>query len=374
MEVDFVYRLLFLTLLTFALIPSALCDEVSLSSITVTHLKSNVNLLTNGSFEDMETSGMPKGWAWNSGNINASCKADTKSALDGRVSMKITNTTPADAGINADLSFSKPISLEPGKQYTLSVWARSYNPGFTRIFGNLDLQYRIIIPSTNGKWERLSVTFTPAEKDKNFEITILSRGETDGVWLDDIRFEQGSSATLSNPSPGSSHSFRLCADNRDVEIISEGAFSIPFSVYAPGKFSGIIETNMSGKHLTRRVDISPGFSKIAINGLSESAAYGTRKLSLRLLAADRPIASAYANVQYYSTPFVKSRLQALKHELLSFNSKLKQLKACGQDISYPMVSYTILQNSLSYAISDTNAGRVKRAVSQLSDQIGRAHV
>lgn len=361
------YRLLFLPLIFFALTSTVLAGELSLSSIDTQSSKCRGNLISNGSFEELEKDGIPNGWRWDKGGIDASCKVDTKSALDGRVSIKISNTTPAEAGINAELSISAPITLEPGKQYTLSVWTKSYNPGFTRIFGNLDLKYRIIIPPTNGKWERVSCTFTPAEKDKDFEISILSRGETNGVWLDDIRLEQGSSAALSSPSTGSSHNFRLCSDNRDVEIMTEGAFGVPFLVYAPRAFSGIIEADISGKRFATRANLKPGISKIVVNGLSKSAAYGTRKLSLRLLEANKTTASAYANVRYYSTPYVKSRLQALKQELLYFNAKLKQIRSCGQDTSYPMVSYTTMQNSLGYAINDIDAGRVKRAVSQLAD-------
>ncbi|MCE5322738.1 beta-galactosidase [bacterium] len=361
------YRLLFLPLILFTLITCALGDEVSLSSIDIQSIQPNVNLISNGSFEEVGADGMPSGWRWNKGDVDASCIVDKTSALDGRISLRITNTTPADAGINADLSISKPVDLEPGKQYTLSAWTKSYNPGFTRIFGNENLQYRIIIPATNGKWERVSLTFTPTEKERNFEISILSRGETDGIWLDDIRLEQSASASLGNPSLGSSKDIRLCADKRDVEIMTEGAFSVPFLVYASRAFSGVVKTDMSGKHFSKHVDINPGFSKIVINGVSESAGYGTRKLSLRLLESNKLTASAYANVQFFSTPYVKSRLQVLKQELLSFNSKLKQLKACRQDISYPMVSYTVLQNSINYAIPDADAGRIKRAVSQLSD-------
>jgi hypothetical protein len=369
------YRLLLLTSLFFIISPSAFGNDVEITSIEIKPDIVSRNLIPNGSFESAARDGIPSGWKWNTAGIDATCKVDTQSAFDGRRSLKFTNRSPAVAGINGELSIVKPISLEPGKKYTLSVWTKSYNPGFTRIFGGKDLEFRIVIPATKGKWRRVSLTFTPTEKDKNFEICILTRGETSGVWLDDIRLEKGDRATIGKHSSRSASRTRLTSDDQDSEIMTEGEFKVPFTVYVPKGFLGKAEVGISTsvKCLTSRVDLKPGASRIIVHGRSDSAGYLPRTITLRLLSGGKELASSPADIRFYSTPYVKSRLQYLERELPGYKAKLEQIKSRGHDIAYPLVSYTVLENSLKYTLADVEGGRIVRAVSQLSDleQIAR---
>lgn len=64
---------------------------------------------------------------------------------------------------------------------------------------------------------------------------------------------------------------------------------------------------------------------------------------------------------------VKAGLQAIEDSLPSIKANLDKLKAGGQDISYPIVSYTVLQNFIGYSREEVDHGEMKRAVDQLSE-------
>ncbi|MCE5322742.1 beta-galactosidase [bacterium] len=64
---------------------------------------------------------------------------------------------------------------------------------------------------------------------------------------------------------------------------------------------------------------------------------------------------------------IKAGLQAIEDSLPPIKANLDKLKSRGQDISYPMVSYTVLQNFVGYSREETDYGDIKRAVDQLSE-------
>ncbi|MEN6357889.1 MAG: beta-galactosidase [Armatimonadota bacterium] len=64
---------------------------------------------------------------------------------------------------------------------------------------------------------------------------------------------------------------------------------------------------------------------------------------------------------------IKSGLDVIEKSLPSIKADLDKLKAGGQDISYPMVSYTVLANFVGYAKEDVDKNEVQRASYALSD-------
>ncbi|MCE5324337.1 beta-galactosidase [bacterium] len=63
----------------------------------------------------------------------------------------------------------------------------------------------------------------------------------------------------------------------------------------------------------------------------------------------------------------RTDLQVIKLSLPTIKTKLDRIKASGQDISYPMVSYTVLENFVDYALTDvdTNATLAATELSEL---------
>lgn len=64
---------------------------------------------------------------------------------------------------------------------------------------------------------------------------------------------------------------------------------------------------------------------------------------------------------------IADRLGSLERTLPALRAKIDQVKARGQDVSYPMVTYTVLENFIGYAREDAGKGEVKRAAMQLWD-------
>ena len=64
---------------------------------------------------------------------------------------------------------------------------------------------------------------------------------------------------------------------------------------------------------------------------------------------------------------VKAGLEAIQQSLPAFKADLNKIKSKGQDISYPMISYTVMENFVGYALDDLKSGNVGRASVQLSD-------
>lgn len=343
----------------------AYADDVKLTSIDVQAAVANPNLAPNGSFEQLGTNGFPDGWKWDKRNTNATCTVDNSSAFIGDRCLKCTINSTTESGVYAELLNSSPIKIEPNKPYTLSVWSKSDNPGYLRIGGGSDWHYNVTILASEGKWQRTSVTFTSKENDKDFEISIVSKGVSKCFWLDDIKLEAGNKATFDTLSK----SIQLCPQNQDMEFVTDGDFSIPFDLYIPKATSGSIEATISTskERCTKQMAFQQGIQQVTVNGHFTNVQNSPLPITLRLIDGDNEAVTARTNVTFYSETYAKNRLEGLKQQMPGFKTKLEQLKARGMDVSYPMVSYTVLDNFIGYAGDDAVKGELKRAFMQISD-------
>ncbi len=81
----------------------------------------------------------------------------------------------------------------------------------------------------------------------------------------------------------------------------------------------------------------------------------------------RELASARTEMRFFSQPYTRSHLQALQQALPKLKAEIDRLKAAGHDVSYPMVTYTVLENFTGYALEDAGKGEIKRASMALAD-------
>ena len=99
---------------------------------------------------------------------------------------------------------SPAVSMKPGQAYTLSVHARSDNPGATLRLAvwnrpldwreNPDAQSESIVLGTT--WQRYELTFTVASYYDRGAVDLLAEGEVEGkVWVDGVQLETGPRAT-----------------------------------------------------------------------------------------------------------------------------------------------------------------------------------
>ncbi|MEN6357354.1 MAG: beta-galactosidase [Armatimonadota bacterium] len=78
-------------------------------------------------------------------------------------------------------------------------------------------------------------------------------------------------------------------------------------------------------------------------------------------------AQEQTNSQVFSEQYIKDHLQQIAKALPSLKAKMDKLKAKGQDISYPMVTYTVLDSFIGYVDEDATKGELERASMQLTD-------
>ncbi|MDR2849555.1 MAG: carbohydrate binding domain-containing protein, partial [Verrucomicrobiota bacterium] len=158
--------------------------------LTLEPFDPGANLVPNASFETAEN-GCPAGWRWDPRNTDAALTFDTAEPHSGRAAIKITNGTAFGAHVYATLWLAQAAPVKPGTRYTLSAFVKTgaAAPGVW-IGGGEGWKVRRSLPATQGRWQRVSHTFTTAEKETAFVLRICSDRPTDGVWLDDLSLRE----------------------------------------------------------------------------------------------------------------------------------------------------------------------------------------
>lgn len=345
--------------------------DVDLASISIHSAKANQNLIPNGSFEQTDPNSVSKWWSWGTRwAADTTCTLDKAIAVSGLQSLKITNNTPLESPYTGLLTLAKAVQVDPGKPYTLSAWVKSNGTGVSSIVTGAGWRYRVTLQPTGGLWQPFTMTFTPDNADKgNLGVFVQSESPTKGLWLDDFKLEQGEAATYDQVPNGTAGVLQLWPESHDMDLLSEGSFSVPFLLNVPKSINATIEAKISASKssITKKITLEPGMVHIMIAGTSSSAKYTPRVVTLRLLNGNRELVSAKTTIRFYSQSYTKAGLQHLEQDLPGLREKLEQLKSRGMDVSYPMVTYTVLENFIGYAKEDADKNEVKRASEALSD-------
>lgn len=365
-----VHYLFFTVIFVVAICSYAHGSDVEIKSIDLRPAVSGSNIVVNGSFEQLDAQGMAQGWKWGAHwPADASCVIDETTAVSGSRSLKIVNRTPLESPYTGLLSTAASSRTVPGKPYTLSAWVKSDDPGVASICTGMGWRYRIMLSPTGGEWVPVALTFTPDQADKNIEIFVQSESPTSGLWLDDIKLEAGDSATFDRVPVERAGNVQLWPENQNVEIYSDGGFSLSFLLHASNNIPATVEASLSTskKCATSNIDIKPGITRVVVNGISKDAGYQPRMVTLRVLDGGKEIASAQTQVQFYSRDYAVTHLRNIKRALPGLKKQIELLRIRGEDVSYPLVSYTVLENFIGYALEDLDNNEVKRAVMALAD-------
>ena len=99
-----------------------------------------------------------------------------------------------------------------------------------------------------------------------------------------------------------------------------------------------------------------------------SASDAPRTITLRLEDDGKERrAQIQSPIRFYSPGNALKRLADLRAKLPSLKADLEGVKARGQDISYPQVTLTVLENFVRYAEEDVQHAEVKRSLEQIDD-------
>ncbi len=367
-----IWFLLAVHLLPFGTLAAADAPErsgvVQFKRVTVTPLPVNPNLLANPGFEEAAGDGAPTGWQWDPRNTDATCRTDATTAHRGRRSVLLTNGTEFGAHVYGTLWSTSPVTLHPGRRYTLSAWVKSAAPGNVTLLGGAAWQYRAGASPTGDTWQRIAVSFTPQEKDLEFTARINTESPTAAAWIDDIKLEEGREPTPDPPGAGASARPLLEADTVASVAQGDGPFRVAFTAWTPRDLAAMADVRLSsGESLRAPVQLARGFQRIVVEGESVGADDAPRAATLRIEAATSEPAAARAEVRFCSTRHAAGRLDALRAALPAIRRGLEAVQARGQDPSYPRVTATVLENFIAYAGEDARHGKVQRALTQVRD-------
>ena len=326
------------------------------------------NLIGNFSFESAQPGGVPLGWQWDKRNTDAACVLDTEVAHGGKQSLKLTNGTSFGAHIYGMLWRATPIRVEPGKTYTLSAWVKSESPGQVGLIGGGAWQIRVQAPVTGKDWQRIATTFTVGEGDRDFIVRISTESPTPGVWVDDLKLEEGAEATPVQPAGDSAGAFELEPAKPVVEVQGDGSFKLAFTAWMPRAAACLAEARLGdGEAARQALTLEPGAWRIQVKGEATAANDQPRMATLRLSESGRELAKSAMRARFYSPANALARIDTLKQRLPLLGAELEGVKKLGQDTAYPMVSYTVLENFIPYAQTDVQRNEIKRALAQLGD-------
>lgn len=345
----------------------AYADPPTLTSLRVEPIAIGKNLIPNPSFDSNTPRGLPVGWNWSARNTNATLRS-VSDAHSGPHALCLTNGSNFGADVYGMLWRRDSIALEPGRHYVLSAWTKSQDPGIAWIGGGKDWQYRLHFPATEGKWRRVWLTFVAAPEDHEFVLRCCTESPTSGVLLDDIKLEEGDEPTPDVPEEPSSASVSLTPVNIRAEIEGDGPFEAASILYTPAPITLKAEAQLAGSPaLHSDLKLEPGAWRILVSGKSTAADDAPRRLLVRVTpTSGKPIESEQTVVIYSASGGLK-RIAALQRVLPELRKLLDKAKSGGQDISYPLISYTVLENFTRYAAEDIRKGQVRRGLMQLAD-------
>lgn len=349
-------------------VPAPTSGTIHFTAVTVAAAQVHSNLLSNASFEEVSPNGLPVGWHWDRRNTDALCKTDPTQAHRGRQSLFLSNGTAFGAHVYGMLWRVQPVRLIEGRPYTMSAWVKSDAPGIVSLVGGDGWQFRAQARATAGQWQRIARTFTPGPKDCQFTLRINTESVTSGTWIDDVKLEEGSVATVDAPEPTAEARTSLEADEADLVVQGDGEFRLAFTMVNPRATAGTWTLGLSsGESWRQPASLAAGVWHVRVHGDAASAHDAPRALALRWADSGRETAEARATLRFYSAANALRRLVGLRDQLPALQADLDAVRARGQDPSYPRVPATVLKNFVGYAEEDARRGEVRRSLEQVGE-------
>ncbi len=342
-------------------------EAIQLKAVTIEPVRSNPNLLPNPGFERIAANGIPTSWLWSRRNTDATCTADHSVAHRGQTSLRLTSKTPFGAHVYGSLWLNQPIRLTEGKTYTFSASVRSGVSGAVQLIGGDQWQIRASVPATGKAWRRIAKTFVAGPIDRDFTLRINVEAPTAGTWIDDVKLEEGDIPTVDSVG-GDDTPVLLESDEPEAVVQSDGPFRLELTLSAPRATNATWEASIAGaRPLQQPCHVAAGVWRVIVKGEQAKASDTPRRVAVRLLSYGKEIAAADVGVQFYSPSWVVDRLESLKARMPVLDKGLAAVKSLGQDVSYPRIAFTVLQNFLGYAEEDARRGEVRRATDQVCD-------
>lgn len=337
--------------------------ELRLEVLTLDIPRAGENLIANSSFERGEE--MPRGWTFDPRNTDATMELDGEHARTGQQSLKITSGTPYGAHVYGLAVYSQEIAVEPGALYTLSASFRSTNDAIVWIGGGPDWLVRLAAPRTEGAWARTATTFRTRDDQDTFPLLIATESPTDGVWIDDIKLEQGALATPYVPEDARGASY-LELDVAD-EVAAETSVTVPIWVWAaPDEPQASIHVTLDDGAASASAEVPEGLCLARIHyGLPPDFESPLRLEAELVPEQDDEIARVTHTLGVVSAQSQHRRLEELAETSERLRGRLHALRREGRNVAYPLASLTVLEQFHGFVLEDLAHGEIARARDQI---------
>jgi hypothetical protein len=331
------------------------------------------NLLANGSFEEWEGD-WPKGWRWDKRNTDATLSRDASRAHSGRYSLKLTNHTAFGPHVYGQLLYAEPIKVRPQTTYTISAYVAVDSPGLAWVGGAKGWRVRALFPDTPtaGRWLRVHRTFTTEPDETEIRIMVITESPTDGLWVDDVKLEEGDEPTptlAETPQPHIELELSGCGHGGTAlnawlpDKYPPGQFVFGQELWASGYVLG-----GAGRRLTVRlweegqvVDeaqtaLPPADCVRFHFGRELSDRRGGRVRVEALLEGEAgPVTE---ECELVTEARIRQRLSALQALVQQLRQRVAALSEAGH---YPRVTLTVAENFLPWIAEDVAHGELARA-------------
>ncbi|MGQ9698070.1 MAG: beta-galactosidase, partial [Armatimonadota bacterium] len=208
-----------------------------------------------------------------------------------------------------------------------------------------------------------------------FHLRINTDAPTSGVWIDDLKLEEGEQASYCEP-PEPDRTHWIVFDTAEEELFVEDDWSVQASVHVPESAgrtvlklfaAGPSEIEVTG---AQRV-LQPGLHVVRISGYSD-ALHLPATLRLVLEEDGTPRASASYTLVVRSAQGARDVLASLRKDASDLRQALDAVKARGVDTAYPEVTLTLLEEFSRYVAEDIRHREYRRAWEQIKELQGMA--
>lgn len=343
---------------------------MKLSSIHLSTIRVNPNLIPNGDFNEIGRDGGPMKWDWDHRNTDAKFRLLDTRIQTGCRTLVVTNHTPFGADVYGSFWMDQPILLKPSTAYTLSCWVSMKEPTLASIGGGDNSQLRTELPNTDGNWQRISMTFTPNPTETTFTLRLNTDGPTDGLMVRDLKLEESSLGDSAIPDGLVSHPIIWLFP--PSQLNSDLPWTLHADVYAPQSLRKVmVETTLYWKNKTskfmQKIRLPAGLSQLDVIGSGPGVADAKPTWNIFLRnSAGQFLSSSSDMIPLYSTARIRSQLLAIQEKVPHLLNLLAAIRKKGIDASYPAVYVTILQNLTPYALEILDHQQLKRSDDMLN--------
>ena len=179
---------------------------------------------------------------------------------------------------------------------------KSDSPGMVTLIGGADWQICVGVSPTDGCWQRIWKTFIAGAKDCDFIFRINTGSPTSGVWIDDVKLEEGSIPTFDAPDVGKDAKPFFSVDESAVVVQRDGSSTLAFVLSSPRAVAGTLNVAVQhGRIPSQPITLDAGVWRVLVKGKATLVHDVPRTATLRLEDAGKEVVR-------FETPCSSTRL------------------------------------------------------------------